>query len=410
MRKVLEKLKLIQKKPAIVLVLLSLILLGGIGLLSIQKKPASTFKGEAFTRQAQIYTNFIGIKKCFEVEESQRQKCLDDYIVGYFGQKTIKEVLGDMESARVQDSQVENQCHPIAHAIGRLAYQYTGNVGDAFESCDQSCHSGCYHGVMERLFFNDQELNDANQHLTLKDLQNKIPGICNADKFRNPSNSVIFQCLHGVGHAILYSLDYNLRDSLKACDMLTTDYERQSCYGGVVMENVTAFDKKKRDLKREDPLYPCNSIEYKYQSTCYLMQTSIMLEYGMTVPEMAAECKNAENNVANCFISLGRDLSNYVRLNDSQRVVQACEVESIGYEDSCINGTIYALIDNTWDASFAYQYCNALQNEKNTNHCFASANNYLNWSYSKNRGNIQEECKKFAGKNSQKCISNISVS
>src|SRR5690606_37234968 len=157
--------------------------------------------------------DMVRIKDCFYLQEG-KQKCMDDFIAAYFGEKTTKEVLADLEQARLRDTEIENQCHPVAHAVGRIAYLNIGNVGDAFESCDQSCHSGCYHGVMERLFYGDDEIIDENKHLTYGDMVLKIPGICNSDKFKNPSNAVIFQCLHGVGHAILYSLNYNLEDAL----------------------------------------------------------------------------------------------------------------------------------------------------------------------------------------------------
>lgn len=352
------------------------------------------------------YSDFADINDCFSNTGEKLQVCLDDFVDGYFGEQTTQEVLAAMESARLENTSIENNCHPIAHAIGRHTYKTIGNVGDAFEACDQSCHSGCYHGVMERLFWGEDELIDENKHLTYKDLETKIPGICSADKFQNPSNSVIFQCLHGVGHAILYSLDYDLSAALKSCDLLATEYEKSSCYGGVVMENVTAFDKQKRDLKKDDPLYPCNSLESHYQYTCYLMQTSVMFEYGMDIPTIAENCKQATNYQNSCFTSLGRDLSNDVRLNNPQRVVEACEVYSGEYSESCINGTVYALVDNTWDARFAYQFCSLL-NSTNKAYCYKAVNNYLKWSYSKSADDLKESCATFAQNETDTCLANM---
>ncbi|MEO6729024.1 MAG: hypothetical protein ABIM99_03815, partial [Candidatus Dojkabacteria bacterium] len=153
--------------------------------------------------------NIADIEKCMSEPEDTRQKCMDDFMVEYFKGRTTKQVLADVEAVRATSSRMENDCHPVVHAIGRETYKLTGNIGDAFEACDQTCHSGCYHGVMERLFYSDKELSSNYSHLTFEDMEEKIPGICDADKFRDPSTAVIFQCLHGVGHAILYTLDYN---------------------------------------------------------------------------------------------------------------------------------------------------------------------------------------------------------
>ena len=36
----------------------------------------------------------------------------------------------------------------------------------------------------------------------------------------------------------------------------------------------------------DNPLYPCDSITGRYRATCYRMQTSLMLEYGMSLAEI----------------------------------------------------------------------------------------------------------------------------
>ncbi len=357
----------------------------------------------------EINENSIGgIMNCYSKPANEQQKCMDDFIAVYAKTRDTKQMLVDMETARQTDSSIENSCHPIAHAIGRYTFTKYGNVGDAFTVCDQSCHSGCYHGVMERLFYSDKEISETNQHLTYDDLKTKIPGICDEDKFKNPTGALIFQCLHGVGHAILYSLDYDFKGALKTCDLLADGYQRSSCYGGVIMENVTAFDKSKRDLKKEDPHYPCNSIDEKYRSDCYLMQTSVMYEYGLSDQEIANQCRKATPYEGTCFVSLGRDLSNFVRINDKERTRKACEEYSSDYVASCIDGTIYALIDNTWDGRFAYDFCNTLKNPANQRICFRDANNYLKSSYQKTEEDVKNNCSQFAGVNLKLCEDNIS--
>lgn len=58
--------------------------------------------------------------------------------------ETTRELLGEMEAARGVSTIIETQCHSIAHAIGRHSYAQTRLVPQSFDSCDESCHSGCY--------------------------------------------------------------------------------------------------------------------------------------------------------------------------------------------------------------------------------------------------------------------------
>ena len=387
----------------VILVALSvvLVIVIGVEVFMYIKRP-----GPGIDNQQINKSEFLSIKECFSGEEDSINACFEEFIGSYGEGKTISQLLSDLETSRSLDTQLESNCHPIVHAIGRLAYKREGNIGDAFESCDLTCHSGCYHGVMERLFFTEEELASGEHHLTYNDLQEKIPGICDRDKFTNFSTSIQFQCLHGLGHAILYSLEYDLETALKSCDLLVTEYEKSSCHGGVIMENVTAFDKEKRDLKKNDPLYPCNKLESKYMNSCYLMQTSVMLEYGMSTKEIAEKCATVDTYGSTCFVSLGRDLSNQVRIGNTESVVEACEIYSEKYVHDCIKGTIYALIDNTWSGEFAYGFCNRLKNE-NMNFCYQASNEYLKNVHEKSIADVKSNCNQFAKEGKDICITNI---
>lgn len=354
-------------------------------------------------------TDFAEIVSCMAKPWSELNTCYDEFVSAYGEGREIVEVLAGLEGARAESTEIENGCHPIAHAVGRLSLERYGNVGDAFQACDFTCHSGCYHGVMERLFFKDEEILSGSQHLGLSDLENRVPGICDRDQFENPTDSLIFQCLHGVGHAILYTVDYNLEEALLACDFLATGYERSSCYGGVIMENVTAFDRSKRDIDPEDYLYPCNKLEDKYQYSCYQMQTSIMFELGVTAAEMGELCLQAGSisNITACHTSIGRDLSNSVRSGDSGYVARICQQSGLGedYIVDCVAGTIYALIDNTWDGGYAFQFCNTLE-EINQAGCYESSLAYLDiYDYSEQAK--EEQCSEYAGENEQLCFAMI---
>lgn len=350
-------------------------------------------------------TNLADITKCFSKTDLEYQSCLDSFVENYFSTsgETTKQVLADLEKARGQNNVIEDSCHPISHTIGRVTYKLIPNVGDAFEACDQTCSSGCYHGVMERLFYSDSELSTGFQHLTYEDMQKKIPGICDEDKFSNPNPALIFQCLHGVGHAVMYAMDYDLDESLRICDIFTTQYDQSSCYGGVIMENVTAFDKKKRDLKADDPLYPCDRLADKYLPDCYTMQTSIMSQQGLNSKEIIQECRKAKNFSSYCFVSMGRDLSNYVRTGNPELVASTCESAGTDWS-ACIQGAVYALIDFSWDLSTSSILCNSLSTQEHQEACYVNQINYFRGSYTKTVEQIADNCRSFAGRNLELCL------
>lgn len=345
---------------------------------------------------------FGDIAVCLELNWDELNQCYDDFLRSYAGDKLAYELLAELELARQQQVEIENNCHPMTHAIGRRALERQGNVGDAFDVCDLTCHSGCYHGVMERLFFTEEQLAAGTQHVDVESMRAKVPDICAEDKFSDPSGSVIFQCLHGVGHALLYSLDYDLELALEMCDLLETGFEDSSCYGGVFMENVTAFEKSKRDVDFSDPHYPCNKLEDKYQSDCYMMQTSIMLEAGLSTAEMAVACEQAPA-ASECFVSIGRDASNMVRSGNGQTVVDTCEqhTDDLQLVRSCVQGVIYALIDNTWDGKYALPFCQSL-NGDNVELCIEDAANYLGGVYQLEYSEIASQCEQFAS-DAQQC-------
>lgn len=343
-------------------------------------------------------TDLAKILDCIPLSDAERQKCLDKFVGDYADttNKSTKQILSDLETLRNQNSAVESECHVISHSIGRYTYTKYNNVGDAFEACDLTCNSGCYHGIMERMFFSDGDLEEGTQHLSYEKLAEKAPHICDRSRFDNPTEFVIFQCYHGLGHAINYFSRYDLDQALRVCDLIDREYDRYACYGGVFMENVTAFERSKRDIKYDDYHYPCNKVEDKYKYECYGMQTSIMYELGLTQRQMAAECKKAGEFAGKCFESYGRDLSNLVLAGRTSELVVDCEVYADGYEYNCISTAVYVLIDSTTNGRYAYQFCDALTQEENKGICYSAASRYLENSFYRTPGEIAQQCKEYS--------------
>ena len=176
----------------------------------------------------------------------------------------VKNLLTLFREARSEHETIENNCHVIAHAVGRASFVKTKNLGQAFHACDMSCHAGCYHGVLETLFLTEEQRRQGIDHLSYEQIAPRIPEVC-TKALLGEKKSVLAQCQHGLGHAILYTIAYDIPNALRGCDLLPTRYGQESCYIGVFTENVIAEEKEKRNLKEDDVFYPCNAIEARSQ-------------------------------------------------------------------------------------------------------------------------------------------------
>src|ERR1051325_4088011 len=105
------------------------------------------------------------------------------------------------------------------------------------------------------------------------------------------------------------------------------------------------------------------------------MQTSRMEDKGLTTEEQFEECAKAGRHAADCVQSIGRDLSNLSRGGSSAEAAGQCEQADGEARRACIRGAVYALIDNTWDLTYATPFCAALKEE--SGYCTQASGDYL---------------------------------
>jgi hypothetical protein len=330
--------------------------------------------------------SLLQVKACLQSPEGA--ECLDQLFREMLKTHSTAEALELIESFEKADPELRRDCHPVVHAVGRETFRLKGNIHDSFSACDQTCHSGCYHGSVERFLRGEQIYAQANKHPSQRELKQKAATACDPEL----PHRLRFQCLHGLGHAVLYFSRYQLISSLEACDALADAWSRSSCYGGVFMENVFNATPEFRDVSPTDYHYPCNKVPDKYRGDCYIMQTSRMVEMGLSTEELFRECANAGPFGENCALSVGRDLSNLVRLGENASVARQCELAQGSTRDACIRGVIYALIDNTWDGRYAWPFCSALAHDHDQNRCLDESIQYLKVTFEKNAMEISQEC------------------
>ena len=337
------------------------------------------------------------IKACMNAEHSA--ECLDLLFRDALKTHSTLEALELIQTLEATDTDLRRDCHPVVHAIGRETYLLKGNIHDSFSACDQTCHSGCYHGSVERFLRGDALYEMTDQHPSQRELKQKATIAC------DPKIALRFQyqCLHGLGHAIMFFASYNLTNSLDVCDALQDDWNRNSCYGGVFMENVFNSINEKKNFSPTDYHAPCNKIDAKYRRECYVMQTSRMTEMGLSAERIFEECEKSGEFREACAQSLGRDLSNESRLGDRRTAAKKCELAAGETRRACVRGVVYALVDNTWDGRYALPFCAALSSATDQDDCFKETQEYLRGYFEKTARDLSEECSRHAP-GSDRCL------
>lgn len=247
-------------------------------------------------------------------------------------------------------------CHSAAHAIGRETLRQAKTVPEAFARCDHTCFSGCYHGVVER-FLRADESGEA--HVSAKELEEKVVSVCPADA---PPNLRI-PCTHGLGHALMFFLEYDLNRALLLCDKLGSKGDRLNCTNGVFMENVDSGPENDANLSVSDPHVPCGALGSRYKAACYEMQTTRMIKMGLSNEEVVRECEKSVHYEA-CIRSLGRDWSAEARLGNASGVAARCvAMAPDSGKIACVEGVVSALVSYAQDGRYAYPFCAAVSPE-----------------------------------------------
>lgn len=261
-------------------------------------------------------------------------------------------------------------CHTNAHEAGRFSYEVYGD--ESFKLCSSECHSGCYHGATEAYF---RDKGTAN-------LEKNLQTLCSSELNAFFSH----QCIHGIGHGLMAWSNYEIVDALKSCDLLPK--RQDSCWTGVFMENIVG-GLAKTDIEKSgdpdaaahftkylsnDPQYPCNdpSVEEKYKSSCYFLQTSRMVQlFATDFSKVAKACSEAPKTYERtCFESMGRDVGGVFRGN-AEGGIGACSNAPKG--EMRIGCLIGAAQDAFWDPSGqdnALNFCKLLKDKAEKDACY----------------------------------------
>jgi hypothetical protein len=239
--------------------------------------------------------------------------------------------LDDLDALYKSDAYVKRECHPLAHAIGHLAFAKYKSVTAAEQYARETCWSGYHHGLMESYI---SQFDD-------KQLRAKMNGICKQDE-THPYSLAYYNCWHGLGHGLTIRFTQDIFHALRFCNVIRHSWERQSCYSGVFMQNIVANGSgmhRAIDLKPSDPIYPCDAVTEQEKPSCYLMQTSYVLQVkNWNLPVAFRICNRVEARyVGTCYRSMGRDISGAALL-DPGTIASQCGMGDAAHRAECIAG------------------------------------------------------------------------
>jgi hypothetical protein len=292
------------------------------------------------------------------VEEKMR--CFQDRLEAVIKSEGTEQSLSLLEVWTKQDADAEREAHPLVHHIGRRSFVHYGEAAKAMSHCRDVFWSGCYHGVLQA-YLGSLPVVESHHIVAL------CPPVIGVIDFSFKR----YNCLHGLGHGVTLQFQYDILKSLAYCDFLTSEWDRESCYGGVFMENIVTFQTARQSPKAhahhahqqatsfmnaQDLLYPCSALDGKYLRSCYLMQTSAILtflDYDFAQAFLQCERVAAEHQTT-CYRSLGRDISGYT-LRDSERVTQLCGLGRGDQVRQCFIGAVkdFILTDASPDPGLA---------------------------------------------------------
>jgi hypothetical protein len=284
--------------------------------------------------------------------------CYKDELTSIVNKQSTEQATALVKRQYTKVQFVKSECHQLMHVVGRASYAHYNDLGTAFAHGDQFCWSGFYHGIMEQI------ANEKGSDYVIKNANTICQPV--ALKYKRYSFND-YNCVHGLGHGFMEALDGDLFKSLSACDALTDSWDRDSCYGGVFMQNIMNVQGPERYdptnypyLKADQPMYPCTAIDERYKGQCYLMQTSYALAIeGYDFSKVFDLCGQAGAYAATCYQSLGRDASGQ-SISDVQRTDAICrQGPTAEAQTNCIIGAVKDFVSYFHDDKRAYQLCAA---------------------------------------------------
>lgn len=336
------------------------------------------------------------MKQCYET--GGRDGCYKDAAQVLYNQLGLSKTLRLLK-ANEDYQEVYARCHEVTHYLSRFEYAKQKNISKVYAQCDSTCHGGCYHGTLEAY------LKESLGFVQSEDVFSKVSGnfakICGEKKdYQKPIE--FNECMHGLGHAAMFVTEMELKQSLKLCDNLQDQDAKERCYSGVFMENSsssTSFDHKSIYIKADDPFYPCNILEEKYQALCWQYQSSYFaIITNQDWEKVASMCLQVPDNYQDlCFKTIGTNQVGFAQ--DLLTMKNDCGLMPDNhFKNTCIAGVVSSLSYRfVGDAQKIINFCSLVDLE-NQESCYKQMGTGIS-DWTVNKDLARKECDKISNPN-----------
>lgn len=370
---------------------------------NLAQEPLAQFQARvdsATARRDTVALATLAERRCASLDGTERLSCYEDFFLSLADSGRVSLALGALERLGQARPEVEADGHSLTHVVGIRAWQPGDDVAQVFRSCTSLYQSGCYHGVIQSWLTADGDVDSAST-VTL----------CDAIAPSGTDNWLRFQCIHGLGHGLEMAWNWELPRALGGCDWLLTSWDRESCYGGAIMENAVAsqpgghhtsvraleatgddhgaagghaghgaattpISYRMRDSA--DALYPCSSLPERYLRACYLGQGGILLTHvGWDFGRAAKECDRVDAVVRDvCYTSLGTNASG-ATVRDTRKSIAHCTEGHPDWRSWCFVGVVKNFIDVTADPADGVAFCREVPAGRDRDACWNAVGEQL---------------------------------
>lgn len=212
------------------------------------------------------------VHSCPNEKVSSHQICLENYYEHFGETYGVPRALALLDAQIKYDPLFAGTCHAVMHRIAHVAVHEYGTLGEAFLHGNAECQNGYYHGAVEEFLRNDDP-----DTLFASDIRN----FC-SNTTRAASSSVTeLNCVHGIGHALVYMTHDDLPRALVRCGDFLDDHLRAQCATGAFMEHsfVRSSDAITVQTLKSDPAFQCVQTA-RDQDECWITLTGVTIAKG----------------------------------------------------------------------------------------------------------------------------------
>lgn len=338
------------------------------------------YTGQDFTKRQSSYAEEI-IGKC-ELDAHCAMDSLNE-IAKKEEKSIVLATFGELITAYDQSM---HYCHPQAHHLAMFLYHYVGNLTEALSYADQRCANGLSHGLVQTFF-----ITQVRKGINPDDIS--VTDICPVEADHR-YNLERWKCLHGIGHGLMASYDYDVFRAVERCRELEPGWERLTCSRGVFMENVdTYLESRGGTFDKDDVFFPCNAIDAEFLPACYDYHASYILSknsFDLAASFEVCDRIDPQEFVKYCYRGMGRHILLYA-VNDMEKGLNMCQRGQDQYHTYCLRG-LAVVTANNLGIDRALEFCKFIPGEFKAD-CYEALGRWILMLESTSEGR-RDECSK----------------